>query len=131
VLDTDSFKGFIDLHTKKKDLENQLKDVKYAITQQEQFLIDNLQANEMTKISMNGKTCYTRVNTFAMISNKLEAIQILKNNGYADFIKENYNANSISKLVRDLLEENDGQLPEEFGDVITKGQSAKLNVINS
>ena len=131
MLDTSSFKEFIDLHSKKKKLKNQLKNVKYAIQQKEQFLIDNLQSNDMTKISMNNKTCYTKVNTFAMISNKAAAIEILKENGYGDFIKENYNTQSISKLVRDLLAENDGQLPECFGEVIKAGSSAKLNVINS
>jgi hypothetical protein len=131
MLDTDSFKDFVTLHAQKKRLENQLKDVKYAIQQKEQFLIDNLQTNDMSKISISGKTCYTKVNTYAVISNKQAAIQLLKENGYGDFVTENYNTNSISKLVRDLLDENDGQLPAEFGTVITKGQSAKLNVINS
>jgi len=127
ILDTKTFKEYVALNNKKKELESELKEVKEQIVEKEPFLIDNLINNDMTKISIAGKTCYIKINTFAVIKNRADAIQVLRDTGYEDYIKEGINAQSISKLVRDLIEEN-GNLPEEFGDIITKGQVSKLGV---
>lgn len=130
MLDTDTFKDYVTLHNKKKRLEVELKDVKASISDKEQFLIDNLADNDMSKISISGKTIYTKVNVFAKIKSRAEAIQVLRDEDFGEFVKEGINAQSISKLVRDLIEEN-GELPEGFGDVITKGSKSVLGVTNS
>jgi len=130
MLDTQSYKEYVRLYNDKKDLEKRLKNVNKELLEKETFLIENLADNDMQRISISGKTIYTKINTFAVISNKTEAIAILKKEGYGSFIKEGYNTQSISKLVRDLLEDG-GSLPEGFGDVIIKGNSSKLGVVAS
>lgn len=130
MLDTQSYREYVRLYNDKKDLEKKLKDTKKELLDKEQFLIENLADNDMQRISILGKTLYTKVNTFAVISNKSDAISILRQEGYGDFIKEGYNVQAISKLVRDILEE-DGKLPEGFKDVIIKGSSSKLGVTSS
>ncbi len=130
MLDTEAFKEFVALTNKKKELKEKLDVVTNEIISKEKFLIDNLMSNDMTKISISGKTCYTKINTFAVIKDRDKAIKLLKESGYEDFIAEKYNINSISKLVRDLLEK-DGELPENFGDTITAGQTIKMGVTKS
>lgn len=130
MLDTQSYKEYVRLYNDKKETEKKLKNIKKDLLEKESFLIENLADNDMQRISISGKTLYTKINTFAVISNKLEAISILKQEGYGDFIKENYSTQAISKLIRDLLED-DGELPEGFKDIITKGTSSKLGVTSS
>lgn len=130
TLDTDLFIEYVDLHNEKKDLEEKLADVKAAMAKKEKFLKDALVDNQMEKISIAGKTCYTKVNRFAVIKDKKEAIEVLKEAGFEEFVAENYNTQSISKLVRDQMDEN-GRLPDAFGDVITMGKSVVIGVNGS
>jgi len=127
-LDTEGFKKYIELNDKKKRLSTELDETKKKMKDIQQFLIDNLESNEMTKIPIAGKTCYIKNSTFAVIKNKADAIDVLRKAGYGEFVKEGINQNSISKLVRDLLEE-DGELPETFGKIITTGCRSDLNVV--
>jgi len=130
MLDTDTFKSYVRLYKDKQNFEEKLKNIKKQLLEKEQFLIENLTDNEMSKISIAGKTIYTKINVYAVIKNRADAISVLKNTGYEDFVKEGINSQSVSKLVRDLIEEN-GALPDGFGDVITKGSSMKLGITNS
>ena len=130
MLDTDSFRKFVELDERKKMLEADLKAVKEDIAHQESFLIENLIDNDMGKISISGKTCYIRDYTFARLKSRNEAIDILKATGYDDYVKENINSQSISKLVRDLIKE-DGELPKEFDNIIWSDTRSNLRVINS
>ena len=127
-LDTDGFKEYITLDKKKKELSAELEQVGEQMKRLSSFLIENLESNEMSKISIAGKCCYVKNSSYAVIADKEKAIGILKENGYGDYIKEGYNANSISKLVRDLLSE-EGKLPEQFGKIITIGTRTDLSVI--
>lgn len=129
-LNTTGFKTYIELDKKKKALTTELDETTQEMKRIQEALIENLELNEMSKIQIAGKTCYIKNSTYAVISSKEQAIDILKSAGYDDYIKEGYNTNSISKLIRDLLEE-DGELPELFGDIITKGTRSDLSVINS
>ena len=130
MLDTDGFKKFVELDDRKKNLETELKEVKKDILNQEKFLIENLMVNDMEKISISGKTCYIRDYTFARLKSRDEAIDVLKASGYEDYVKENINAQSISKLVRDLIKD-DGGLPQEFENIIWSDTRSNLRVINS
>jgi hypothetical protein len=123
----DPFKEFFDLDTRKKELETELKQINEKMQTIEPTLIELLEANDMSKISIGDKMCYINPRRFAMISSQSEAVKILKEAGYNDFISESYNTNSISKLCRDLVDEH-GDLPEEFGEIIKLGEVAKLNV---
>ena len=130
MLDTKGFKEFIELDARKKELTEELEDVKKKLKANQQFLIDNLETNEMSKISVAGKTCYIKNSTFAMVKNKKDGIRVLREAGFEDYIKEGFNTNSISKLVRDQLAEHE-KLPDSFGDIITVGTRTDLSVIIS
>ncbi len=127
-LDTGGFIEYIKLNEKKKQLSADLEETKQKMLKMQTFLIENLEANEMTKIPIAGKTCYIKNSSFAVINNRADAIDVLKKAGYEDYVKEGINTQSVSKLVRDLLEE-DGELPDSFGKIITVGFRSDLNVV--
>lgn len=127
---TQGFKDYIALDAEKKKLESELADVKERIAKAAPILIECLEANEMEKISVAGKTCYMKNTTFALIKSRQEAIDVLRASGYDDYVKDNINANSISKLVRDLIKE-EGELPQAFGEVITAGYRTDLAVVSA
>ena len=126
-LATKEFKDFIDLDAKKKCLEKEVEEIKKQMAKVQDDLIENLQINEMTSIKIAGKNCYIKNMTFAIVTNKADCINILKAGGYDDYVSENFNKQSISKLVRDQIAQH-GKLPDRFGDVITAGSRSSLAV---
>jgi hypothetical protein len=130
AFDLAQFKRLFELDAKRKNLEKQIKEIDEEYQKLEETLIEVMEANDLPQMKIGGNLCYVNPRRFAMISNKHEAIQILKQNGYNDFISEGYNTNSISKLCRDLVDEH-GDLPPEFGDVIKMGEVKKLGIRSS
>jgi len=64
----DPFKEFFDLDTRKKELETELKQINEKMQTIEPTLIELLEANDMSKISIGDKMCYINPRRFAMIS---------------------------------------------------------------
>ncbi len=129
MLDTNEFKKYIELNKTKKQLETDLEQVKQDMVKKSKFLIDQLETNEMRNIKIAGKNCYINKIIVARISDRSEAITVLRETGFDDYIKEGINTQSISKLMRDLLEEN-GELPAKFYEVITPYEVESLRVKN-
>lgn len=130
MLNTNNFKEYVRLYKRKQELDAESKKIKEELDNWEQSLVDSLVDNEMDKISIAGKTCYLKLIRFAKVKSKQEALEVLKNSTYSDFVTEGYNTNSINKLVRDLYDEN-GELPDEFGEVIQLDSKVKIGVTNA
>lgn len=129
MLKTDEYKEYVELDTKKKELERDLEKTKKKIAQKQEALIENLIDNEMKKISIAGKTVYIHNMTYASIKDRARAIEELKKAGYDDYVKEGVNNNSISALLRHFQEEGE-DLPENFKGVIDPYEKISLRVIN-
>jgi hypothetical protein len=130
TFDLAQFKRLFELDAKRKQLEKQIKEIDEEYQKLETVLLEVMEANDLPQMKIGGSMCHPIVRRFAMVSNKKEAIQVLKKSGYDDFISEGYNANSISKLCRDLVDEH-GKLPPEFGNVIKLGESKRLGIKSS
>jgi len=129
MLNTTGFKNFIELEKKKKELKKALQEVEDQKKGLQQDLIDNLLDQEMTKISISGKTVYVNTITRAKIKDRDKAVEALKEAGFGDLVKESFNTNSVSALLRELQE--DGDLPEGFEDSIEPVDITDLRVINA
>ena len=127
MLDIEGYKDFVQMSRDKKDLEAKLDKLKKEMQKKMKFLIDNLQSNDMDSVKIAGKNCYIHKTTVAVIKNRSDAIDVLRKAGYEDYVKEGINNQSVSKLVRDLLEEK-GSLPTEFGDTIKSLDIENLRV---
>jgi len=130
MLDTERYKNFIELNQKKKEIEQQLKEIKKQIETEEIDLIDQLLDNDMEKISINGRTVYINSKIYAQIHNKQKAIEILKAEGFEDYVKPSYNTNQISTMLREF-DEKDEELPDSFAGIIEPYLKQKLCVIKS
>jgi len=127
MLNTDGFKKFIKLDNEKKKLKKRLEEIESQKKTLQQDLIENLLDKEMTKISIAGKTVYINSIVRAKILDREQAITALREAGYHEFIKENFNTNSISALLREL-QESEG-IPELFKDAIEPVEVTDLRVI--
>ncbi len=127
MLDIESYIKFINLTARKKELKELSKDVQEQLDILEKPLIEQLIESPMDKLCMQGKTVFLKDVVVAKISDKDQAIALLKADGFTEYISEKYNYNSISKLVRDQLDEF-GEVPESFGEVIKPLTITRLGV---
>ena len=83
-------------------------------------LADMMLEEDTTKITRSGFSYSlqekVRYSKKAGCDNDL--FDLLRENGLGDLIKETVNAQTLQGAMSNLAEENGGELPEEFGDVI-------------
>ena len=84
----------------------------------------------MNKLTIGNRTVYINQTTWAKISDKEEAIRILEQEGYGDYIKPTYNSQQVSRLLRDF-EENEQPIPSSFKGIIDPVIKTSLNVIKA
>jgi hypothetical protein len=117
MLDTDAYKNYITLCKQRASINDELKFVEEEIKQMAPMLIEQLLQNDMTKVTIDGKTVHIRSQKWAKIPNKEKAIKILIQEGYSDYIKPTYNSSQVSRLLRDL-DDNEQDPPASFAGVI-------------
>ena len=125
----DEYKRYVEFDKKKKELEAELSNIKKKMAKMEEQLIDGLIDNEMHKVSIAGKTCYVHNMTYASVKDKQKAMEVLKQNGFEDYISEGINNNSISALIRHLQSEEGEGIPESFRGVIDPFEKISLRVV--
>ena len=105
-MDIDQYKEFIDLSDKRKKLKAEVAQVEAELREKEGLLIDELLDNDMNKLSIGDKTVYISNTLWANVKkeNKQLAIQALRDAGYDDYLKESYNMNQLSKMLRTFVE---------------------------
>ena len=83
-------------------------------------LADKMLAADLVKFSHDGygftAVAKTKYSKRAGADNEL--FRLLRTEGLGDLIKETVNANSLNAAMGELAEENDGELPEAFADVL-------------
>lgn len=128
MLNVDAYKDYITLNNLKKEKEEELEKLKKQITDIERNLIDNLVDNNMTKLTVDNRTVYIHSQIWAKIPDKEKAIEVLIKEGYGDYIKPTYNSHQVSRLLRDL-DENEQPIPTSFLGIIEPITKISLNII--
>lgn len=113
----DEFKALLD---EKDELKTKTTENNRAVEICKKELSDMMLAEETTKVVRSG-FCYnlqdkTRYSKKAGCDGKF--FGLLRENGLGDLIKETVNAQSLQGAMNNLAEENGGELPEAFTDVI-------------
>lgn len=108
----DTATEFVELTKKRKLLQAELAGVEAELSDLSEKLIQAFETNpSVNRISVNGMTVYPKRQIFASpVLNREHAIQVLKDAGFGSFVTPNYNANSVTALIREL--ERDGKLEE-------------------
>lgn len=113
----DSYKELLD---RKDELADKTKENNRAIEEARNALAQAMIDQEAPKVSRNGflyslqdKTKYSK-----KACDDEEFFNVLEENGLGDIIKRTVNAQTLQGAMAAAVEENDGELPEEFADYI-------------
>jgi len=107
-------KEFAVLSERKKELEEQLADVKEKIGNIEEQIINFMVDNELSTTKIGNITIYTsEVNYAKPLIPKTEFIEKLKDTELGYLVKEGYNTNQFYASVRALKEKLEFQLEKE------------------
>ena len=108
------------LRERKEALKEEEKQLNDEIADVEQQLVDMMIDEEMQNFTYSGKLFYlnqqVRVSPRAEVKEKVFAW--LKDNGYEDLVYETVNSNRFSAFCKELMEENDGELPEDLAGLV-------------
>lgn len=114
----DSYKELLD---RKDELAEQTKENNKAIEEARNALSQAMIDAEMPKVSRNGflyslqdKTKYNK-----KAGDSEEFLEFLEGEGLGDIIKRTVDARTLSSTIGAVVEENDGELPEQFEDYIS------------
>ena len=114
----DSYKELLD---RKDELAEQTKENNKAIEEARNALIQAMIDAEMPKVSRNGflyslqdKTKYNK-----KAGDSEEFLEFLEGDGLGDIIKRTVDARTLSSTIGAVVEENDGELPEQYEDYIS------------
>ena len=105
-------KKLLRLDAQKKELEEELDEVKKARKEVEEKLLDQFAKAGVKSMNVDGKTVYLHKQLWATPKNKdggrAEVCAVLKSLGMGrEYVVENFNTNSLSAFVRELDEQNE------------------------
>lgn len=104
------------LWDRKADLDEQIKAVNAEIEEVERALSEAMVAEEMQNFTRNGLTFYLLPKLYVspVAERKQEFFAWLRANGFGDMIQETVNANTLRAWVKEQMEENNDELPEDL-----------------
>lgn len=117
------------LKQRKRELEDELKEVNAEIGRVDQELSNLMLEEELQSFNRNGQTFYVNTKTFASAipHKKQDLFTWLKEHGYGDMVTETVNANTLSAFVREMLSETD-QLPEGLGELVNVFEKTTVGI---
>lgn len=118
-----------DLKRRKKELEDELKEVNAMIAKTDEELSTIMLEEELQSFNRNGQTFYVNTKTYASAvpDKKHELFAWLKNHGYGDMVTETVNANTLSAWVREQLEESES-LPEGLEELVNVYEKTTVGI---
>ena len=132
-MNIDQVKQFVSLADKKADLEVQLEQVKTNMKALEEVLMGQFQDSGTQSVSVDGRTVSLRRDLFASAkgADKEAVTAALKAADLGQYVKEDYNANSLTAYVREMVraaEAERGAPLDELTDALPQPLRAVLSV---
>jgi hypothetical protein len=116
MLNIEGFREYAQLDAKRKKAEGDIDTIKAKMAQLEPHLMENLIAEGIDRLPLTKLgTVFVHTRAFAAVpkGRKPDAIKALRKAGYGDIIKDDYNANTLSALVREIIKNHKAKLDEE------------------
>lgn len=113
---------FFALRNQKEQLTSQLKDIQEQLDQVEADLVLSMENTGLSQIKTDGGTIYLRDEVYARVADPALAFSWLRNNGFADVIKETCHARTLSSIVKD-----NGEVPGVEASFVTKCGYRRVN----
>lgn len=127
MLDTNVYQEFMNLHKERKDILQREKDIVAQMASMEPMLIEMLVSNDMTKLNIGSSMAYIMEDIKPIVSSSAAAVEVLKNNGFDEYVSEKYNWQQVKRLIKDVLE-GEESLPACFDGIIDYKKEYKLRV---
>ena len=117
------------LRDRKKELEDELKEVNSDITETEEQLVNAMVEEEMQNFTRNGRQFILTSRTYASAkSGMMTAICVwMKENGLGDMVKESVHPQTLQAWVKEKMEEA-GALPEELGEMLNVYEKSGISI---
>ncbi len=114
----------------KKILEDSMKNINLEMEEIETELVEAMLREEMQSFNRAGQMFYLRnsVKASARAGKQAELYQYLKDNGFGALVKETVNANTLSGWVKEQMEENDDELPEDLAEFINLYEKTAVGI---
>lgn len=111
-LDIEKLKQFVRLSEQKSELEGALEVVKKNLAELEPEILEGFEELGAQNMNIDGRTVYIHSQIWAgsVDGNTQALVDSLKANGHGDLVKEQYNSNTLSAWVRELLK-NGEEIP--------------------
>jgi len=129
-IDVNLIDNLQELRNQKQELEAATKTVTAELEEVEKQVIDNFVTAEVDSVKRNGKTYSLRNETFAsaIAEEKDKLFNALRSNEAGELIQETVNANSLRAFVKELRENNNGEIPEWIVPYINVFEKTKISV---
>lgn len=117
------------LREEKDRLSELTKENNAEIERVEREMIEQMRVNELQNFKRNGKLFYQTAKTWAspQVEKKELVYAWLKENGYADLVKETVHAQTFSSFVNERIEE-DGEVPEDLANMINLTEKVSIGI---
>ena len=117
------------LRDRKKELEDELKEVNSDITETEEQLVAAMVEEEMQNFTRNGRQFILTSRTYASAkAGMMPAIcEWMKENGLGDMVKESVHPQTLQAWVKEKMEEA-GALPEELGEMLNVYEKSGISI---
>lgn len=121
------------LREKKKEAEQQLKDIHAEIAQTEYQLSMQMAETETQNFTRAGTmfSLTTKTRASAVAGRREELYAALKENGCGDLVYETVNANSLSAFVKEQIAENQDTVPEWLNGLVHVYEQTAVSVRKS
>ena len=110
------------LKDNKSQVEEELKQIKKQIENQEKKLIDMMVESELQNFKGKNGITYSLKTTVipnVLAENKVALVETLKENGYAALVKEEVNAQTFKSFVKEQGWETTEELPEYLQNIVS------------
>lgn len=129
-MDIRQLQKFVRLHDKKRKLEEELKEVKAAISEMQPEVLEYLQENGIQNIDIEGNKIYVSRDIHATFLGTEEAVRILEEQGFADALTTTVHPSRASSIVREIANSIgvDEPLPEWLEEAFSVYDGYKIAV---
>ena len=130
-MDTTKEQELIALHDRIAEANDNLDMLKARRAELVEQILDAWGEAGLDRVHVNGRTVYLRTDRYAKVEDKQAAIKLLKLSSLGrGIVQETYNSNTLSALVRELLDERGG-LPVTWEGVISYSEKSDVRVLKS
>ena len=122
----EQWKRYAELELREREFEIALKSIQQEKAALEPELLDSMAEEGLDRLTLSGITFFPKRRVFAGPREgfaKQDVARALIESGLSEYVKEDYNANSLSSYVRGLAAEDDPDMaPADIGAVCSVGE---------